>query len=343
VLCFFLLALASLAGAAEENPLGMSYDESEDLHLIYFDSLSFMTPHTVRTFTNSIAWQKKMFGWVPSQRTTVLLKDLSDYGNATAIVAPRSRLLFDIAPQSRAFETNPASERMYSLMNHELIHIAAGDVAAGEDRSWRRFFFGKVSPNPDHPESLLYSYLTIPRYTAPRWMIEGIAVFAETWMNGGIGRAQGGYDEMVFREMVRDNVTFYDPLSLVSRGVRVEFNNVASAYLYGTRFITWLAYAHTPERSLPGSGGMKAASATTQTSSSTCSAFRSTRRGRIGSGSSRISSERTSPRCASFRSRPIASSPAARRAPSRGCITTRRAACSTEAFATRDSWSTSAR
>ena len=248
VLCFFLLALAPLVCAAEENPLGMSYDESEDLHLIYFDSLSFMTPHTVRTFTNSIAWQKKMFGWVPSQRTTVLLKDLSDYGNATAIVAPRSRLLFDIAPQSRAFETNPASERMYSLMNHELIHIAAGDVAADEDRSWRRFFFGKVSPNPDHPESLLYSYLTIPRYTAPRWMIEGIAVFAETWMNGGIGRAQGGYDEMVFREMVRDNVTFYDPLSLVSRGVRVEFNNVASAYLYGTRFITWLAYAHTPEK-----------------------------------------------------------------------------------------------
>ena len=247
VLCF-LLALAPLANAADDNPLGMSFIETEDLRLIYFDSLGFLTPHAVRTFTNSLAWQRRILGWTPSQKTTILLKDFSDYGNAIAVLAPTNRLLFDIGPQNRAFETNAASERMYSLMNHEMVHIAGGDAAAAEDRSWRSFFFGKVAPNPDHPESLLYSYLTIPRYTAPRWLIEGTAVFAETWMGGGIGRAQGGYDEMVFREMVRDNVAFYDPLGLVSRGVRVEFANVAFAYLYGTRFVTWLAYAHTPEK-----------------------------------------------------------------------------------------------
>ena len=84
-----------------------------------------------------------------------------------------------------------------------------------------------------NPESLLYSYLTVPRFTAPRWYLEGGAVFMETWMAGGLGRAQGGYDEMVFRAMVRDDAHFYDPLGLASRGTQVDFQVGANAYLYG--------------------------------------------------------------------------------------------------------------
>ena len=73
-------------------------------------------------------------------------------------------------------------------------------------------------------------------------------MFIETWMGGGLGRAQGGYDEMVFRAMVRDDAHFYDPLGLVSRGTRIDFQVGANAYLYGTRFFTWLAYAYSPEK-----------------------------------------------------------------------------------------------
>jgi len=226
----------------------MSYVETEDLKLIYFDPLAYLVPHAVRTFTNSLLWQRRMFGWVPSESTTVLLKDLSDYGGAAAGVAPHSRLVFDIAPQSHAFETYPASERLYSLMNHELIHVVEGDLASAEEQRWRRIFLGKVLPQAQNPESLLYSYLTIPRYTAPRWYLEGAAVFMETWMGGGVGRAQGGYDEMVFRAMVRDDAHFYDPLGLVSRGTSVDFQFTANNYLYGTRFFTYLAYTYSPEK-----------------------------------------------------------------------------------------------
>jgi len=247
VLCLFL-GLLPLAAAADDNPLGMSYVETKDLRLIYFDSLDFLGPHAVRTFTNSLAWQRRTFGWTPSHSTTILLKDLADYGNASAGVAPRSRLVFDVAPQSHAFETFPASERMFSLMNHEVIHVMQGDISSEEDRRWRGFFLGKVSPQAQNPESIFYNYLTVPRFTAPRWYVEGAAVFFETWMGGGVGRAQGGYDEMVFRAMVRDGAPFYDPLGLVSRGVRVDFQIGANAYLYGTRFFTWLAYAYSPEK-----------------------------------------------------------------------------------------------
>jgi hypothetical protein len=243
------LCVAAAAQAADDDPLGLGYVRTPDLVLIYpSPSLDYLVPHTVRTFTNSLRWQRERFGWTPSQSVAVMLKDFSDYGNAGASPIPLNTLRVEISPSSNAFETNPSSERMYSLMNHELVHIATTDVADSDDRFWRSLLLGKVAPQAAYPESLLYSYLTVPRFNVPRWLLEGGAVFMETWMGGGLGRAQGGYDEMVFRAMVRDDAHFYDPLGLVSRGVRVDFQVGANAYLYGTRFFTWLAYAYSPEK-----------------------------------------------------------------------------------------------
>jgi hypothetical protein len=247
VLCL-LLAFLPAAAAADESPLGQSYVQTRDLKLVYFDSLDYLAPHAVRTFTNSLAWQRRTFGWVPSEPTTVLLQDFADAGNAFQSSAPRNRLVFEVSPIAHAFETFPATERMYFLMNHEMVHVAAGDVASEEDRRWRRLFLGKVAAQPQNPESLIYSYLTVPRFNSPRWYNEGGAVFMETWMGGGLGRAQGGYDEMVFRAMVRDDAHFYDPLGLASRAIRVNFQVGVNAYLYGTRFFTWLAYVYSPEK-----------------------------------------------------------------------------------------------
>ena len=247
LLSLALVPLAAPADEPEESPLGLSFIETRDARLIYVDPLAYLAPHALRTFENSFKWQQRVLGWVPYDRTTVLLKDFSDYGNASAGAAPRNSLAFDIAPLSLAFETYPASERMYSLMNHELVHVATMDMHTATERGWRRFFGGKILPQSPHPETLLYSYLTVPRFTGPRWYGEGLAVFMETWMGGGLGRAQGGYDEMVFRAMVRDSAPLYDPLALVSAGTRVDFQVGVNAYLYGTRFVTWLAYAYTPE------------------------------------------------------------------------------------------------
>jgi hypothetical protein len=76
------MALLPVAAAADDNPLGISYVETKDLKLIYFDSLAYLAPLAVRTFTNSLEWQRRTFGWVPSEPTIVLLKDFSDYGVA---------------------------------------------------------------------------------------------------------------------------------------------------------------------------------------------------------------------------------------------------------------------
>ena len=53
------------------------------------------------------------------------------------------------------------------------------DVWNSRDAFWRRLFAGKVQPIQDHPESILYNFLVTPRVNAPRWQLEGTAVFFE--------------------------------------------------------------------------------------------------------------------------------------------------------------------
>lgn len=242
------MALAALAGASAFGQ-ELSSVETDKLRLLYFDPTeTYLVPRVIQTFHNSIERQESILGYTPSEKITVLLTDFADYGNAGATAVPANSVVVDIAPIPLTFETSATAERMYTIMNHELVHISTTDQAAPADRKARRFFHGKVLAVPEHPETILYQYLTAPRKTSPRWYLEGIAVFLETWMAGGLGRAQGAYDEMVFRAMVRDNAHFYDPLGLVAEGVKVDFQVGANAYLYGARFITYLAYEYSPAK-----------------------------------------------------------------------------------------------
>ena len=223
--------------------------ETDSLRLLYFDPTeTYLVPRVIQTYHDSLDRQKSILGYTPEEKTTVLLLDFSDYGNGGAMSVPSNMVVVDIAPVAFTFETSAPAERMYKLMNHELVHITALDQAGPSDNRYRKFFGGKVMATDEHPETMLYQYLTSPRFSSPRWFHEGIAVFQETWMAGGFGRSQGGYDEMVFRAKVRDDAHFYDPLGLVAEGVKVDFQVGANAYLYGERFMSYLAYTYTPEK-----------------------------------------------------------------------------------------------
>ena len=233
----------------DASGINLSTLETKNLSLLYFDPVqTYLTPYIARAFENALAAHEKRFGWKPWDRTTVLLKDFGDYGNAAARSSPNNAVLLDVAPLSLSMETFTPGERFFTLINHELAHVATMDVANRRDASWRRFLHGKPMPIQDHPESILYNYLATPRTNVPRWYLEGSAVFFETWMAGGLGRAQGGYDEMVFRAKVRDGDRLYSPLGLESQGTAVDFQVGVNDYLYGTRFNSWLALTYGPDR-----------------------------------------------------------------------------------------------
>ena len=222
---------------------------TKDLQLIYYSKAhEYIVPHLVRCFENALRFHSSLFDYKPTQRVTILLHDFSDYGNAGAETVPKNFINLCISPVNFTFETVPSNERINTTLNHELVHIATMDKPANCDNFFRSIFFGKVYPLVDNPTSILYSYLTNPRRLTPRWYLEGIATFLETWMAGGIGRAMGSYDEMVFRTMVRDNSFFHDIISLESEGTTSDFQVGANSYLYGTRFISYIAYQYGIEK-----------------------------------------------------------------------------------------------
>ncbi|MCH8247740.1 MAG: hypothetical protein IH951_15220, partial [Bacteroidetes bacterium] len=223
--------------------------ETDDLRLIYYDLASdFLVKYTARSFHNSLDVYKELYGYEPTEAVTLFVHDLGDHGNAGADVIPRNFINMRMAPLSYSFETAPANERINSTLHHELVHVLANDNATGSDNVFRTLFAGKIPVSDDDPVTILFSYLTNPRRYAPRWYQEGIAVFMETWMSGGIGRSLGGYDEMVFRTRVAEDKHFFDMVGLEAEGAAADFQVGVNSYLYGTRFMSYLAYIYSPEQ-----------------------------------------------------------------------------------------------
>jgi hypothetical protein len=240
ILVIFLVCLIS-GPAVAAGPILFTV-ETRNLRLVYYSPThAYLVPHLIRSYENALAFHRNLFHFEPHEKPTMLFQDFTDSCNGAATALPRNFLSIAIAPPEYVFETFMPNERINMLMNHELTHIVTNDQASGRDLFFRRFFLGKVTPVAEDPLSAVYSYLTSPRHYAPRWYAEGAAVFMETWMGGGMGRALGGYDEMVFRAMVRDGAHIYDPVGLVAEGTAADFQVGANSYLYGTRFITHMA------------------------------------------------------------------------------------------------------
>jgi len=243
--------------AADDDDSGFKLRQvrTDYMRLIYLTKDHyFIIPHVTRCFENSMAFHRGMFNYTPDEYVTVIFQDMDDFGYAGTTSIPYNYLTLGIEPFEHVYETSPTNERIHWVMSHELLHVVATDQATGSDEFFRKIFFGKVAPTSEDPPSILYSYLTNPRRYAPRWYHEGLAVFMETWMAGGIGRAQNGYDEMVFRSMVRDDSYFYDVVGIESEGTAADFQMGQISYLYGTRFVSYLAYLYGPEKIIEWTG-----------------------------------------------------------------------------------------
>ena len=187
-----LFALAVLPAARAAEPTKMRYFKTQEFEIIYLEERNdYILPHLAGCFANSLRFYRRFFEYTPSEPVTLLLQDFDDYGYAGATPMPLNYVQLGIEPFEYVYETSPTNERINWVMSHELLHVVASDEATGRDLTYRKLFFGKVQAVPEQPESMLYSYLTTPRLYAPRWYHEGMAVFMETWLSGGYGRALG--------------------------------------------------------------------------------------------------------------------------------------------------------
>lgn len=218
--------------------------KKDNLHMVYFGNrYSYIVPHVRQTYLNALDFHKRFWSYRDTT-TYVILTDFEDSGHGGAIAMPYNQVILGIEPYSFAFSIIPSNERFQWLFNHELTHIVLSERPNGRDAKFRKFFQGKVVRTDEYPLSALWSYFTTPRWYAPRWYHEGIACFMETWMSGGFGRAMGFYDEMYFRSIIEGKENLYSLIGLDTEGTTEDFQMGANSYLYGTRFVTYLAYRY---------------------------------------------------------------------------------------------------
>ncbi|MDD4430988.1 MAG: hypothetical protein PHF61_06255, partial [Bacteroidales bacterium] len=243
-----LLLFLSLACCFRLNAQSVYQLRDGDMQLIYFGQrYDYVVPHVVQTFHNAMHFHRNLWQYEDSSATYVVLSDFEDMGHGGALVMPFKQVQLGISPYSFAFSIIPSNERFQWLFNHELTHVVMADKANKQDLLYRKLLQGRIRRNEEKPLSAIWSYLTTPRWYAPRWFHEGIACFMETWMSGGLGRAMGTYDEMYFRSIVSGKQDIYSLIGLETEGTTIDFQVGANAYLYGTRFITYLAYRYGTE------------------------------------------------------------------------------------------------
>ncbi|WP_109488658.1 SMP-30/gluconolactonase/LRE family protein [Occallatibacter savannae] len=246
LLILSLLILASCTSYAQPR---LYTQETKQFRIVYYSPAhEYLAPLLIRSLENASNFYRQKFGYEPKGKITVLIQDFDDSGYGGAGTVPVSFIQIGIEPFNLVFETLPSAERMGLMSKHEMMHIVMGDEPAQRDALFRKSFAGKIMPNTDDPISIPFSFLGSPRVYSPRWFHEGAAVFMETWLGGGFGRGLGGYDEMVFRSLARDHRYIYDVVGLESEGTSADFQVGANSYLYGTRFMNYLARQYGPDK-----------------------------------------------------------------------------------------------
>ena len=208
--------------------------------IINYKEQSYLSDEILTGARISLRKLDSIFNYVPTEKIIINTYDYSDYGYAATTTIPEDLIRLEIEPLELAYENIPIKHRIKWLLSHELVHIIVNDQATNIEKT-ARSLFGRVTPEQEQPLTVLYSLLTNFNRYSPTWYQEGIAVFMETWENGGYGRVLGNFDEMYFRSMVNVNKRFPSLDAIDSQLNVLSFLQGDIFYLYGERFCTYLA------------------------------------------------------------------------------------------------------
>jgi len=220
--------------------LTWSEKESENFKIIYLEENANLADYLLNSAEEALKPLEKIFDYTPSEKIILNIYDINDFGIGQATTVPQNLVRLSIAPFEAGYENTLYTERLHWLLTHELVHIVVNDQGTNIEKFFRKIF-SKVPPEQNQPSSIFFSLLTnITRYS-PTWYQEGIAVYLETWLNGGYGRVFSNFDEMYFRSLVLENKEIPNDLRLETIFTHNSFFLGTLYYFYGTRFISYLS------------------------------------------------------------------------------------------------------
>lgn len=230
-----IVALIAVAGAAQ-MARSASYDpkirwdriRTPHFTLIYPQAIQSVAQSTARFAEEAYATLSPKFHWKPLGRVSIVLTDNIDSANGLATVLPYNILFLRASAPDPHGSLASYDEWMRLLVTHELTHIMHMDQARGIMRVPRAVLGKVVSPNG----------------MMPGWMREGLAVHEET-VNTGAGRNRGMYGQMLMRTAADQHRW---PRIDQADGLGWKWPGFLPQYLYGGKFIEWLAERFGPEK-----------------------------------------------------------------------------------------------
>lgn len=157
----------------------------------------------------------------PDEKTLVTITDDTDSANGFATVLPRNQIgLFATAPDALS-TLNDHDDWLYGLIAHEYTHILHLDTI--------------------HGIATIYNHIVgktwAPNNVQPRWFVEGLAAYEESWRSSG-GRVRNAIFDMYLRVAVLAGIPL--ELDAVSSGP-LFWPHGDAVYLYGSHFLDYIA------------------------------------------------------------------------------------------------------
>ena|ERR1700730_9285640 len=88
----FCFALAAQAQQLDSR-------RTRNLDLVYYDKAhEYLSYHLARSFENSLAFDRKLFGYTPSEPIVILMQDFGDYGHGGTSTVPWNYISIGIEP-----------------------------------------------------------------------------------------------------------------------------------------------------------------------------------------------------------------------------------------------------
>ncbi|MBV9948885.1 MAG: PD40 domain-containing protein [Myxococcales bacterium] len=227
LLCAVALLLASLllvprpARAADDPKLLWKQIETAHFRVSYYSTEDEIAAHVATVAEGIYARLVPAVGWTPSERTEIAIVDQTESANGITVATPYNAIvLYATAPDDMS-PLGDVDDWYLELVTHEYTHILHTDHITGFPALINRIF-GKV-----------YA----PNQLAPRWLLEGLAVFEESARTSG-GRLRSSMWNMFMRaDVLEDNVA---PLDVFSNSPR-RWPGGNIWYLYGSFFMRWIA------------------------------------------------------------------------------------------------------
>ncbi len=214
---------ATAASAAGLPSLKWHSIETKHFRITYDSGEGPVAEHIADLCEDIYARLEPAIGWPPSQRTEIILTDTTDSANGSASVLPYNVISLYVTAPDDFSPLGDVDDWYLELVTHEFTHILHIDHTRGIPELANRVLGKTFAPNQ----------------VAPRWLLEGLAVYEESSKTSG-GRLRSSMWNMWMRaDVLENNIAPLDVMSNSDSIRRWPQGNLK--YLYGSYLMSWIA------------------------------------------------------------------------------------------------------